>query len=84
MGLAYSASLIAQIRIGFNPWVRKITWRREWQPTPVFLPGEFHGQKTLAGYSPQGHKELNPTEQLSLIQCSLIIKATIPSLGDPS
>ena len=30
---------------GFNPWVRKIPWRREWQPTPIFLPGEFHGQK---------------------------------------
>ena len=34
----------------FNPWVRKIPWRREWQPTPVFLPGEFHGQRSLAGY----------------------------------
>jgi len=33
---------------GFNPWVRKILWRREWQPTPVFLPGESHEQKTLA------------------------------------
>ena len=36
----------------FNPWVRKILWRREWQPTPVFLPGESHGQKSLVGYSP--------------------------------
>ena len=34
---------------GFNPWVRKIPWRREWQPTPVFLPGEFHGQRRLRG-----------------------------------
>ena len=34
-----------------DPWVRKIPWRRKWQPTPVFLPGEFHGQKSLAGYS---------------------------------
>ena len=33
--------------LGFNPWVGKITWRREWQPTPVFLPGEFHGQRSL-------------------------------------
>ena len=41
-------------RPGFNPWVRKISWRREWLPTPVFLPGEFHGQRTLVGYSPQG------------------------------
>ena len=36
--------------------VRKIPWRREWQPIPVFLPGEFHGQKTLTGYSPLGHR----------------------------
>ena len=36
----------------FSPWVRKIPWRRAWQPTPVFLPGESHGQRSLAGYSP--------------------------------
>ena len=36
----------------FDPWVGKIPWRREWQPTPVLLPGEFHGQRSLAGYSP--------------------------------
>ena len=42
--------------------VRKIPWRREWQPTPVFLPGEFHGQRSLVGYSPWGHKELDMTE----------------------
>ena len=40
----------------------KISWRREWQPTPVFLPGEFHGQRSLAGYSPWGHKESDTTE----------------------
>ena len=34
----------------FNPWARKIPWRREWQPTPVFLPGDFHGQRSLVGY----------------------------------
>ena len=39
---------------GFNPWVRKIPWRRAWQPTPVFLPGESHGQRSLEGYSPLG------------------------------
>ena len=37
---------------GFSPWVGKIPWRRKWQPTPVFLPGESHGQRNLAGYSP--------------------------------
>ena len=41
-------------------------WRREWQPSPVFLPGESQGQRSLEGYSPWGHKELNMTEQLTL------------------
>ena len=36
-------------RHGFNPWVGKIPWRKAWQPTPAFLPGEFHGQRSLAG-----------------------------------
>ena len=39
-----------------------ILWRRAWQPTPVFLPGETHGQRTLADYSPWGHKELDTAE----------------------
>jgi len=39
-------------RHGFDPWVRKIPWRRAWQPTPVFLPGESRGQRRLVGYSP--------------------------------
>ena len=38
-------------------WFGKIPWRRQWLPTPAFLPGEFHGQRGLASYSPQGHKE---------------------------
>ena len=41
---------------GFDPWVGTIPWRREWLPIPVFLPGEFHGQRSLAGYSPWGHR----------------------------
>ena len=53
-------------RLKFNPWVRKIPWRREWQPTLVFLLGEFHGQRSLVGYSPCGHKESDMTEQLTL------------------
>ena len=36
----------------FDPWVGKLPWRRQWQPTPAFLPGEFHGQRSLEGYSP--------------------------------
>ena len=51
-------------------WVRSLAWedplRKAWQPTPVFLPGKFHGQKSLAGYSPWCHKESDMTEQLSL------------------
>ena len=42
-------------------------WRRKWQPTPVFLPGESHGQRSLAGYSPWGGKESDTTEQLTLL-----------------
>ena len=53
-------------RPGFDPWVRKILWRREWLPTPVFLPEEFHGQRTLAGCSPWGLKELDTIQQLTL------------------
>ena len=45
-------------RPGFNPWVEKILWRKKWQPTPVFLPAEFHGQMSLVCYSPWGCKEL--------------------------
>ena len=45
----------------FNPWVTKIPWRREWQPTPVFLPGESHGQRILVGYSAQGRKKSDTT-----------------------
>ena len=49
-------------RCEFYPLVRKIPWRRAWQPTPVFLPGESHRQRSLAGYSPWGHKEYDKTE----------------------
>ena len=40
-------------------------WRREWFPTPVLLPGDSHGQRSLVGYSPQGHRESDTTEQLT-------------------
>ena len=52
-------------RCGFNPWVRKMPWRKKWQPTPVFLPRKPHGEKNLAGYSPWDHKESDTTYQLS-------------------
>ena len=53
-------------RHGFKPWVRKISWRRKWQPIPVFLPGRFHGQRSLAGYSSCGHQKLDMTEHTCL------------------
>ena len=49
-------------RCGLDPWVGKIPWRRAWQPTPVFLPGKSHGQRSLVGCSPQGCKEADTTE----------------------
>ena len=57
---------------GFVPWVGKISWRRKWQPSPV-LPGEFHGQRSLVGYSPWGHKESDMTEQLTLLHFDNVI-----------
>ena len=48
-------------RCRFNPWIRKITWRRQWLPTPVFLPGDSHEQRSLEGYNPWGCKESDMT-----------------------
>ena len=65
------ATLVAQMvknpcrRLWFYHWVGKIPWRRAWQPTPAFLPGESHGQRSLVGYSLLGHKESDMTEWLS-------------------
>ena len=49
-------------RCSFEPWIRKIPWKRKWQPSAVFLPGESHGQRNLEGYSLYGHKEMDTTE----------------------
>ena len=60
---------------GFDPWVGKIPWKREQLPTPVFWPRKFHGQRSLAGYSPWGCKESDTTERLSLsmtLICNLL------------
>ena len=51
----------ARDRHEFDPWVRKIPWSRKCQPTPVFLPGQFHGQRSLVGYSPWGYNDLDAT-----------------------
>ena len=45
-------------RHGFDPWVRNFCWRKKWQPTPVFLPGKSHGQRSLVGYSPWSCKRV--------------------------
>ena len=47
-----------QREVGLYSWVGKMPWRRKWQPTPVFLPGKFHGQRSLTGYSPRGHERI--------------------------
>ena len=52
-------------RLGFDPWIRKISWWRAWQLSPGILPGEGHGQRSLAGYCPWGRQESDTTEQLS-------------------
>ena len=49
-------------RLGFDPWVGQIPLRRKWQPTPAFLPGKSHGQRSLDDYSPQHHKESDTTK----------------------
>ena len=59
--------LPASGRPRFDPQVGKIPWRRKWQPTPVLLPGKFHGQRTLVGYSLWGCKELDTTEQFHFL-----------------
>ena len=61
-------------RLGFNLWVRKIPWRRKWQPTPVFLLGKSHGQRRLVSYSPWDHKESDITEQLSTVLHSISLR----------
>ena len=56
----------------FNPWVAKISWRRKWQPSPVFLPVKSHGQSRVVGYSPQGHKRVRhdwATEHTTTTTC---------------
>ena len=57
----YSICLVCG-RPGFYPWVGKIPWRRKWQSTPVLLPGESHGGRSLVGYSPWGREESDTTE----------------------
>ena len=73
-----------QKRCRFAPWVGKIPWRRSWQPTPVFLPGESQGQRSLEGYSPWGHKESDMTEQLRKHTLSTLDKNSTFTLNGES
>ena len=71
-------------RLRFDPWIGKISWRRKWQPTPVFLLGKSHGQRRLAGYSPWGHQRVGhdlATEQQHLWSRILTGKPQSFSLG---
>ena len=69
--LSHTKNLPAIWETGVRPLgQREIPWRREWQPTPVFLPGESHRQRSLAGYNPWGRNELDTTEWLTLSHTS--------------
>ena len=70
--------LPAMREIWFNPWVRKIPWRRKWQPTPVFLPGESHGWRSLVGYSPRVAKSQTRLSDFT----SLTILLVMPNAAD--
>ena len=65
-GKEYSCQCRRHRRLGFNPWFRKIPWRRKWQLTSVFLLRKSDGQRNLAGHSPWSGKELEVTERLSM------------------
>ena len=60
-------------RHGFKPWVRKLPWSRKWQFIPVFLPGKFHGQRSLAGYSPWSHNQSDTTDHTCTQQPLVIL-----------
>ena len=74
---------------GFDLWVRKIPWRRKWQPTPVFLPGKSHGQRSLEVYVPWGHKrvghDLVPRQQQhsNKLRLRSVELSSLITRGDP-
>ena len=72
-------------RPGFDHWVRKIPWRREWQPTPAFLPGKSYGQRIPGGYSPWNRKESDTTECAHTLASHLLLPPHVsPPLVTPS
>ena len=68
-------------RCGFDPWVRRILWRRKWQPTPVFLPRKSHGQRSLKGYSPWGCERFSHYLTTEQQQCFLKVIITTAKVG---
>ena len=86
-----SGAKAGDIREEFDPWVEKIPWRREWQPAPVFLPGESHGQRSLVGYSLWSYKESDITEHGDsgsplppIIPSAPLQHSTSPTLSPPT
>ena len=65
----------------FDPWVRKIPWSGKWQPTPVFLPGKSRGQRSLEGYSPWDHEELDMLSRHTHTHTLLMIRGFIPAIS---
>ena len=76
-GSGSKASCLQCGRPGFDPLVRKIFWRRKWQPTPVPLPGKSHGRRSVVGYSPWHHKESDTTERLHFTSLHCSVKMEI-------
>ena len=91
-GVPEVTSLVAQMvkhlpqcrRPGSDLWVRKILWRRKWQPTPVLLPGKSHGQRSVVGCSPWGRKESDMTERLHFTSGVPEVKSLPSNAGDMS
>ena len=66
-------------RPGFHPWVRKIPWRRKWQPTPVFLPEKSHGPRSLVGYSPWGRKSWTQLNNFAFMEPQKALQMLLPA-----
>ena len=67
-------------RCGFDPWARKIPWRRKWQPTQVFLPGKSHGQRSLVGHRPWGCKRVRHNLTIKQQKCGKQIEEADPCI----
>ena len=84
-GASLMAQMVKNLPAMWETWVRSLgqenLLEKGWQPTPVFLPEEFHEQRSLAGYSPWGCKELNMTEQLRLTQTGRENETSRPEKG---